>query len=31
MHHQEDILPGLSAKQPKTVAGSITVLKEIIR
>ncbi|KAI0082692.1 ARM repeat-containing protein [Panus rudis PR-1116 ss-1] len=26
-----DILPGLSAKQPKTVAGCVTALKEIIR
>ncbi|KAG6832388.1 hypothetical protein H0H92_002656 [Tricholoma furcatifolium] len=26
-----DILPGLGAKQPKSVAGCVTVLKEIIR
>ncbi|KAJ6502581.1 microtubule associated protein [Mycena sanguinolenta] len=26
-----DILPGLSAKQPKTVAGCVSALKEIIR
>ncbi|KAJ7097957.1 microtubule associated protein [Mycena belliarum] len=26
-----DILPGLTAKQPKTVAGSVLALKEIIR
>ncbi|KAF9264709.1 microtubule associated protein [Marasmius fiardii PR-910] len=26
-----DILPGLSAKQPKTVAGCVTAIKEIVR
>ncbi|KAL0571687.1 hypothetical protein V5O48_010274 [Marasmius crinis-equi] len=26
-----DILPGLSAKQPKTVAGCVTALKEVVR
>jgi cytoskeleton-associated protein 5 len=26
-----DLLPGLSAKQPKTVAGCVLALKEIIR
>lgn len=29
--YQGDILPGLAAKQPKTVAGCTTALKEIIR
>ena len=28
---QEGILPGLSAKQPKTVAGCVAALKEVIR
>lgn len=28
---QENIIPGLSAKQPKTVAGCVAALKEIIR
>jgi cytoskeleton-associated protein 5 len=28
---QRDILPGLGAKQPKIVAGCVTVLKEMIR
>ncbi|KAF8654073.1 hypothetical protein AX16_003606 [Volvariella volvacea WC 439] len=27
----DDILPGLSAKQPKTVAGCVTALKEVVR
>ncbi|KAF8268872.1 ARM repeat-containing protein [Lactarius quietus] len=27
----DNVLPGLSAKQPKAVAGTITVLKEIVR
>ncbi|CAG7849449.1 Spindle pole body component alp14 AltName: Full=Altered polarity protein 14 [Serendipita indica DSM 11827] len=27
----EDVLPGLNAKQPKTVAGAVTALKEIVR
>ncbi|EJF65775.1 ARM repeat-containing protein [Dichomitus squalens LYAD-421 SS1] len=27
----ENILPGLAAKQPKTVAGCVTALKEIVR
>jgi cytoskeleton-associated protein 5 len=27
----ENVLPGLAAKQPKTVAGAVTVLKEILR
>ncbi|CAL1704809.1 unnamed protein product [Somion occarium] len=27
----DDILPGLSAKQPKTVAGCVAALKEIVR
>ncbi|KAL4248146.1 CLASP family protein [Abortiporus biennis] len=27
----EDILPGLGVKQPKTVAGCVTTLKEIVR
>ncbi|KAI0046098.1 ARM repeat-containing protein [Auriscalpium vulgare] len=27
----ENILPGLGAKQPKTVAGTVTALKEIVR
>ncbi|KAI0283127.1 ARM repeat-containing protein [Russula aff. rugulosa BPL654] len=27
----DNILPGLAAKQPKTVAGVVTVLKEIVR
>lgn len=28
---QNNLLPGLAAKQPKTVAGIVTVLKEIVR
>lgn len=28
---QENILPGLAAKQPKIVAGTVLVLKEVIR
>jgi len=28
---QENVLPGLAAKQPKAVAGTVSVLKEIIR
>jgi hypothetical protein len=28
---QADIIPGLSAKQPKTVAGSVFALKEVVR
>ncbi|KAH9001055.1 ARM repeat-containing protein [Lactarius akahatsu] len=27
----DNVLPGLSAKQPKAVAGTVTVLKEIVR
>ncbi|EKM55417.1 uncharacterized protein PHACADRAFT_161397 [Phanerochaete carnosa HHB-10118-sp] len=27
----EDVLPGLAAKQPKTVAGTVLALKEIVR
>ncbi|KAI0302252.1 ARM repeat-containing protein [Russula brevipes] len=27
----ENVLPGLAAKQPKTVAGSVAVLKDIVR
>lgn len=28
---KENVLVGLSSKQPKAVAGSVTVLKEIVR
>lgn len=28
---QADLIPGLSAKQPKTVAGSVFALKEVVR
>jgi len=30
-YFQADIMPGLSAKQPKTVAASVLALKEIVR
>lgn len=30
-YHQDDILPGLAAKQPKIVAGTVLALKEIVR
>jgi hypothetical protein len=28
---QSDVLAGLNAKQPKTVAGSVIVLKELVK
>lgn len=31
LHPQEDVIVGLAAKQPKIVAGSVSVLREIVR
>lgn len=31
MTHQADLLPGLAAKQPKAVSGTVLALKEVVR